>query len=43
LFTVENFLRDIDKEALAELSETSKFSEQATVFKQTDEGDYYND
>jgi len=40
---VENVLRDIDQKALAELSETGKFSEQATVFKQADEGENCND
>ena len=34
---VENFLRDIDEEALTQLSETGESSEQATVFKQADD------
>ena len=34
---VEDFLRDIDEEALAELSETGQSNEQPTVFKQADD------
>ena len=34
---VEDFLRDVDEEALAELSETGQSNEQPTVFKQADD------